>query len=93
MKLSKHWQVLAATLAVGLGACAEPPLGVPSAQPAFNVVGEPAFVLLKKHGAPGTYSFQITATTGSLPLGNLVSVVPEAWDQFWSATNAVQPVT
>ena len=92
MKLSKHWQVLAASVAVILGACAESPLGVPSGPPTLNVVGEPAFVLLKKHGAPGTYQFQITATTGTLPLGSLVSVAPEEWVQVWRATSAAQPL-
>ena len=41
MKFGKRWQVLVSSSALVLAACAEQPLGVDSARPQFNVVGEP----------------------------------------------------
>lgn len=91
MKFGKRWQVLVVSSALVLAACGEQPLGVASARPQFNVVGEPAFVLLKKIGPAGTYQFQFEATTGELPLGNVAGITAGDWVEVWKATSAAQP--
>ncbi len=90
MKFGKRWQVLVSSSALLLAACAEQPLGVDSANPQFNVVGEPAFVLVKKHGPAGTYQFQFDATTGSLPAGAVADITPGDWVQVWKATSSAE---
>ena len=90
MKFGKRWQVLVSSSALVLAACAEQPLGVDSARPQFNVVGEPAFVLLKKYGPPGAYQFQFDATTGSLPAGTVAAITPGDWVQVWKATSTAE---
>jgi hypothetical protein len=90
--------MMLAVLAVALSACGEQPFA-PSAQrispgtrPLLSAVpGEPAFVLLKKLGPVGTYRFEFSATTGTLPLGEAVSVNQGVWYKVWEATNLSEP--
>jgi hypothetical protein len=91
MTFGKRWQLLVLGSALVLAACMEQPLGVDSARPQLNVVGEPAYVLLKKHGPAGTYQFQFDATTGSLPVGSSAAITAGEWVQVWKATSAAEP--
>jgi hypothetical protein len=98
MQVRNWWQFVALSSALVIAACSDQPTGVATAErsstrlPSFNVVGQPAFVMLKKHGPEGDYQFQLTATTGSLPSGNPMTASPGDWTPVWTATSAAEPV-
>lgn len=86
-------------VALTLSACAEqsPTRPLAPSDASMNVVGAPAWVVLKKVGPAGTYSFDLTIGTGIFPAGDPATlVIPDVpgfpiyvspWTRIWEANN------
>lgn len=67
-------------------ACGQDSLGPVDPGPQFDLVDPGHLVKVCKVGSPGTYSFTISATGGSLPLGNEFTVDAGSCVSPWVAT-------
>src|SRR5687767_11870282 len=81
------------SMALAMAACADTPTESASsvAGPSLNVVGEPGFVLLKKFGPLGSYTFDLSISQGLFSNGNPVTVDVATWMRIWEATSSSAP--
>jgi hypothetical protein len=84
----KRLSVMTLASAILLVSCTDETTTGPNLRPQFSYVGEPALVLLKTYGVPSS-TFELSATSGSLPLGEEVTMGNDVWTKVWEATENV----